>query len=102
LISGGEIRRPNLGMQVQTITQELARSTGGSPGLFVAVVTAGGPADKAGLRPGDVIVEVDGEPAQTVDALIVKTLQMKAGDVLHLKYERGGVSHTTDLTLSAG
>jgi putative serine protease PepD len=64
-------------------------------------VTAGGPPEKAGLRPGDVIVEVDGEPAPSVDTLIVRTLQMKAGDVIRLKYEREGVSHTTDLTLSA-
>jgi hypothetical protein len=37
-----------------------------------------------------------------VHALVVKTLTMQAGDVVHLKYERQGVSHTTDLRLSAG
>jgi putative serine protease PepD len=101
LISSGKVTRPSLGMQVQPISRELAQSAGGSAGLFVAAVTAGGPADKAGLRPGDVILEVDGEPAPTVDSLIVKTLQMKAGDVIHRKYERNGASHTTDLTLAA-
>jgi putative serine protease PepD len=101
LIDSGKVTRPSLGMQVQTIPQEVAQATGGTAGLFVAVVTPGGPADKASLRPGDVIVEVDGEPAHIADALIVKTLQMKAGDVIHLKYEREGVSHTTDLTLAA-
>jgi len=65
-------------------------------------VTAGGPADKAGLRPGDVIVEVDGEPMHDADTLIAKTLQMKAGDVIRLTYERLGASHTTALRLSAG
>jgi S1-C subfamily serine protease len=65
-------------------------------------VTADGPAAKAGLLPGDVIVEVDGEPAHSVDTLIVKTLEMKPGDVIHLTYERLGVSHATALTLSAG
>ena len=101
LIAGGKVTRPSLGMQVQTIPQELAHATGGSAGLFVAVVTPGGPADKAGLRPGDVIVEVDGEPAHSADALIVKTIQMKPGDVIDLTYEREGASHTTSLTLSA-
>jgi putative serine protease PepD len=101
LIAGGKVNRPSLGLQVQAISQELAQATGGSAGLFVAAVT-GGPADKAGLRPGDVIVEVDGEPAHSVDTLIVNTLQMKVGDVIHLTYERGGASHTTNLTLSAG
>jgi len=101
LISTGTVTRPSLGMQIQTISPEIASATGGSAGLFVTTVTPGGPADRAGLRPGDVIVEVDGEPAHTADALIVKTLKMKAGDVIHLKYERQGASHTTELTLAA-
>jgi putative serine protease PepD len=65
-------------------------------------VTPGGPAQEAGLRPGDVIVEINGEPAESVDALVVKTLTMKAGKVVHLKYERQGATHTAELTLSAG
>jgi len=102
LISGGAVTRPTFGVQVQPISPEVARATGRSPGLFVEAVAAGGPGDKAGLRPGDVIVEVDGEPATSVDALILKTLTMNAGDVVHLTYERQGASHTTDLTLAAG
>jgi putative serine protease PepD len=102
LIAGGKVTRPGFGMQVQTIPPELAQATGGSPGLFVEAVTAGGPADQAGLRPGDVIVEVDGEPAHSVDALIVKTLRMNAGDTVRLTFERLGASHTATLRLSAG
>jgi putative serine protease PepD len=102
LIAGGKVSRPSLGMQVQPISQEVAQATGRSAGLFVTAVTAGGPADEAGLRPGDVILEVDGEPAHSVDPLIVKTLQMSAGDIIHLTYERLGSSHTTALTLAAG
>jgi putative serine protease PepD len=102
LISSGKVTRPGFGMQLQTITPELAQATGTSPGLFVETVTAGGPAAAAGLRPGDIIVEVDGEPVQSVDSLVLKTLTMRAGDVVRLKYHRQGVSHTTKLTLSAG
>ena len=102
LISTGTVTRPGFGMQVQPISRDLARATGGSPGLFVQAVTAGGPADKAGLRPGDVIVEVEGEPAESIDPLVVTTLKMKAGDVVQLTYERRGVTHTTALTLSPG
>jgi putative serine protease PepD len=101
LISDGKATRPGFGMQVRPISEELARATGGSAGLFVEAVTAGGPAEQAGLRPGDVIVEVDGEPADTVDALVVKTLKMNAGDVVHLTYRRHGATHTTTLTLTA-
>ena len=102
LMTGGTVNRPSFGMQLQTISPEIARASGGSPGLFVEAVIPGGPAERAGLRVGDVIVEVDGEPARSVDALVVKTLTMKAGEVVHLKYERHGVSNTTELTLSAG
>jgi putative serine protease PepD len=55
LISDGRVtNRPGFGMQVQPI----------SGGLFVQAVASGGPADEAGLRPGDVIVEINGQPAQ--------------------------------------
>ena len=101
LIDSGKVTRPSLGMQVQTISPELAQAAGGSPGLFVTAVTPGGAADQAGLHQGDVIVEIDGEPAHTADALIVKTLQMNAGDTIQLKYLRQGETHTTSLTLSA-
>jgi putative serine protease PepD len=99
LIAGEQVSRPTFGLQVQPISQELAHATGRSAGLFVQAVTAGGPADRAGLRPGDIIVEVDGEPAQSLDDLIVKTLKLKSGDTVQLTYERAGASHTATLRL---
>ena len=87
-------------MQVQPISEDIAKATGASAGLFVQAVTAGGPAATAGLRPGDVIVEVDGEPADSVDALIVKTLTNEPGQAVRLTYVRQGSSHTTQLALT--
>lgn len=101
LIAQGRVSRPSFGMQLQTVTPDLARATGAPVGLYVQAVTAGGPAEKAGLRPGDIITEVDDEPARSADALVVKTLTMSPGEIVHLKYERQGVSRTTELTLSA-
>ena len=98
LIAGEQVSRPTFGLQVQPISQELAHA-GRSAGLFVEAVTAGGPADRAGLRPGDIIVEVDGEPAQSLDDLIVKTLKLESGDTVHLTYERAGATHTATLKL---
>ena len=100
LIDTGRVSRPSFGMQLQTISPGLAQQTGAPAGLFVEAVTAGGPADSAGIRPGDIIVEVDGEPAESADALVVKTLRMKAGDTVRLTYVRSGASHTTVLTLA--
>jgi putative serine protease PepD len=64
-------------------------------------VTPGGAADRAGLQPGEVIVEIEGEPAHSVDPLVVKTLTLKPGDTLDLKYQRHGESHTTALRVTA-
>ena len=100
LVADGKVSRPSFGMQVQAIPEEVARATGGSAGLVVAAVASGGPADKAGLRSGDVVVEVDGEPARSVDSLTVKTLTMSPGDTIRLTYERHGTTHTADLTLT--
>jgi putative serine protease PepD len=102
LITSGKVTRPSFGMQVQEIPQDVAQQTGGSGGLFVQAVTPGGPAAKAGLHAGDVILEVDGNQAADTDALIVKTLTLNAGDKVRLTYERQGSTHTTSLTLSPG
>jgi putative serine protease PepD len=102
LISSGKVTRPSLGLQVQEISPELAQATGATAGLFIQAVSAGGAADQAGLRPGDVITEVEGEPAHSADTLIAKTLQKSVGDTLQLSYERQGSSHTASLRLVAG
>jgi putative serine protease PepD len=98
LISTGKVSRPDFGMQVQ----ELAQPNAGSAGLFVTSVVSGGPADRAGLRPGDVITKVDGDPAQSIDPLVVKTLTMSVGDTLQVTFERQGATHTATLTLGSG
>jgi putative serine protease PepD len=100
LIAHGTVARPGFGLQVQEIPEELARAAGGSAGLFVTAVTSGGPADEAGIRPGDLVVEIDGQPARSVDALVVRTLTMAPGDTIRLTYHRHGSSHTTTLTLA--
>jgi putative serine protease PepD len=92
LIETGKVTRPSFGMQVHAIPA----------GLFVTAVAAGGPADRAGLRPGDVITEVDGEQAQSVDALVVRTLKMSAGDTVRLTFVRQGAPQAATLTLASG
>jgi len=62
LITNGKVNHPSFGMQVQAIPREVAEQAGQPPGLFVQEVTPGGPAEKAGIRPRDVIV-VDRRPA---------------------------------------
>jgi putative serine protease PepD len=100
LIANGRVSRPNFGLQVQAIPQELVQRTGGTAGLFVQNVTPGGPAERAGLQPGDIITEVDGEPATSVDPLIVKTLTSKPGQTVRLTYVHHGSTQTAQITLT--
>src|SRR5262249_24398739 len=97
-----QVARPGFGLQVQEIPEEVAHATGGTAGLFVAAVNSGGPGDRAGLRPGDVIVEIGGEAAPDPDAPGGQTLTMSPGGDRRLAYKRRGVTHTAVLTLTAG
>jgi len=94
LIEHGSVTRPTFGMQVQTIPP-----ASGQQGLYVADVTAGGPAATAGLRVGDVITEIDGRPARDSEQLVVLTLTRHAGDTVELTYDRDGRSAVAQVRL---
>jgi putative serine protease PepD len=64
-------------------------------------VSPGGPAAKAGLKDGDIIVAVDGEKVTTADELIVAIRRHAPGDTLTLTYLRGGGRSTVTLTLGS-
>jgi putative serine protease PepD len=64
-------------------------------GVYVGKVNAGSPADKAGLRVGDVIVALDGKPTVTSDDLGTLLAAHKPGDVVTLKVRRQGGATAT-------
>lgn len=64
-------------------------------------VEAGGPAAKAGLKPGDVITKLDDHVIDSGPTLIGEIWTHKPGDKVKITYERGGRTHTVDLTLGA-
>ena len=89
LASGQMIDRPYLGMTTAV----------GSAGIEVQAVTPGGPAERAGLRAGDVVVSVDGravsEPGDVTDALDGN----EPGDSVEVEVERDGARERLDITL---
>ncbi|MFJ9176974.1 S1C family serine protease [Streptomyces sp. NPDC102360] len=99
LIKTGEPVYPVIGASVSLeegtggakITQQGA---GGS-----AAVTSNGPADKAGLKPGDVITKLDDQPIDSGPTLIGQIWTHKPGDSVKLTYTRDGKEHTADVTL---
>ena len=65
-------------------------------------ITSGGPASKAGLRSGDVIVTFDGRAIATPEELIVAIRSKNVGDRVAIEYIRSGKKYSTSLTLMAG
>ena len=70
-----------------------------APSCDVTSVQPGGPAASAGLRAGDVIIEVNGEPAVSTDQILALTITMKPGEKVPITYVRNGQAIQTEVTL---
>lgn len=70
----------------------------GKMGLGVGDVLAGGPAQKAGLRAGDLIVDIGGTPILNIDAYLLVMQRQKAGQPVDVVVERGGKKLTFKVT----
>ena len=96
LKSKGYVTRGWLGVAIQEVTPELAKSFGlkEARGALVADVTAGGPAAKAGLAPGDVIVEFNGHKIGEMSELPRVVAATPVGSKVPLTYIRNGQQKT--------
>jgi putative serine protease PepD len=101
IIATGRVTHAFFGLQTVPVPPSAATQAGLPEGLFVQVVTPGGPAAQAGLRPNDVITSIDGKPATSNIELQELTLTKKPGDTVSIGYSRAGQSATTTVTLGA-
>ena len=102
LKTNGKVERDFwVGMQVQTVDQRIAQyfKLDKAEGVIVTEVERGGPADKAGFRPEDIIVEANGERIYDDTSLYGIVYDAHAGDTIQLKVLRGGETRTISLTL---
>jgi S1-C subfamily serine protease len=102
LIQNGRVIRPFIGISTVEITPGVA-ATNNLPrqdGLLIVQVGGGTPAMRAGLRAGDIIVAVEGQPVKTQRDLRSILYQRKPGDTLTLTIQRG--SSQSDVQVRLG
>lgn len=102
LIEKGKVTRGYLGIAIQPLTTELAESFGIEPGqgILIAEVTKDSPADKAGLRQGDVIVAYHNEPVTDVGSFRNRVSLTPPGSREHLTILREGKKKDLTITIN--
>jgi len=92
LIESGSVQRAVLGVKMSAITEEIAKEMKLSSldGVYIAEVSKGGAADKAGVKTGDVVLAVDGEKIKTMSDFQVKVNSYHPGDKANLSVVRKG------------
>jgi serine protease Do len=98
LITSGSVQRGAIGVGFHSqYNPSLLRSFGTDHGIVIDEVEAGSPAERAGLKYGDVILSVDGKPIENADELVAIVSDSEIGKRLRLEYLRDGKRLTTDV-----
>lgn len=100
LIQYSKVKRPYIGITGMDLTEKLAKENHLVEGIYVKSIDDFSAAEKAGLKPGDVIIEADGKKIKTMDELTEIKNSHKIGDEISIKVNRDG--QEKDLTLKLG
>jgi len=104
LVKEGKVNRARIGVSIQALAPAMARNLGIDPktkGILVGTVVPGSPGDKAGLKPGDVIVGFNNQPVVSVPTFRLNVSASQIGKPYSLKYFRDGKEHTTEVVLNS-
>ena len=101
IVKNGSVTRGWIGVEVQEITPTVAESfkLQTTRGALIAGVLRGGPADKAGVKPGDVLVEVEGRPVADPTAMLNLVAALAPGNTARMKLKRAGRDVDTSITV---
>jgi serine protease Do len=100
--SFGQVRRGAIGVHAQTINPVMARGLGlpQDAGVILGDVYPGSPAEKAGLRMGDIIVALDGKPMENGRQFQVNVYRKQIGKTTKVEYIRNGSKTTAQVTVA--
>ncbi len=101
IVRSGSVTRGWIGVEVQEITPPVAESfrLRSTQGALIAGVLRGGPADKAGVKPGDVMVEVEGRPVADPTSMLNLIAALPPGASARMKIKRQGKDLDADITV---
>lgn len=102
IVQKGSVTRGWIGVGVQDITPELAQSFNlpASRGVLITQVERGSPADKAGIKPGDVLLSVNGRPVADTTTMLNLVAALPPGQGATLKLTRNQAE--TELAVTIG
>jgi serine protease DegQ len=102
IIKHGQVVRGWIGIESQDITPELADSfgLGRSSGAIIAGVVRGGPADRAGIRPGDILLMVDGKQVANTNDMLNLIARLTPGGKARMTVMRKNRQATLDVTVA--
>ncbi len=103
LVTAGHVTRGSIGITFQEDSSKnpvLLKEMGVPYGIEVGSVEPGGPAEKAGLRAGDFITRVNGNPVKAGNDLVNPIAQTAVGQVVTLTYVRGGKTYDARVTVA--
>jgi len=102
LVRGGKVRRGKLGIRIREIDPDIAKQFGyaGSNGAFVDDVDKGDPADQAGVKPGDIITEFQGQRITDTSQLRNLASQTAPGTTVRFKVWRAGAERELSAKLA--
>jgi len=101
ILKKGRVVRGYLGIEARELTPELAEQEGipGAQGVQVGGVASTSPAEKAGLKAGDVITELDGKPIRSLQELLRAIAAIEVGRTVEIGFLRQGEPQKAKVTI---
>ena len=101
IVKTGGVTRGWVGIEVQELTPDLAESfkLSGTDGALIAGVMRGSPADKAGIKPGDVLIQVGGKKVKDAQTMLDLIAALQPGSAARFTVKREGRDVALDITI---